>query len=156
MRLALFTGRMGAAAACWLFHFVPGHAQDCAPRDPAPVVRTMRAMYATMVAADERPFLGLFTPDAYLFDGGKRFTPPQIRAAILKMAGAGKRFTWSVVSPDVHIECRTARIALVNQGSVTVGRDTTPRTWLESADLVWNGSAWQLAFFHSTPAASAS
>ncbi|MDX2290588.1 MULTISPECIES: hypothetical protein, partial [Streptomyces] len=84
VRGARSSARATVFGACILLAGGAAHAQACAPRDPEAVASTLRAMFAGVVGANERQFTALFTPDAYLFDGGKRFSPLEIRALIAK------------------------------------------------------------------------
>ena len=125
-------------------------AKTCAPADPAPVVDTLRAMYAAAMKSDFAAMQAVFAPGFYAFDGGRRFDGPGMAAMVEGAQGAGGLYVWTVNEPDVQIACDQARIAYVNRGSMANAAGTTPVVWLESADLVFEGGRWRIAFFHST------
>ena len=125
-------------------------AKACPPADPAAVADTLRAMYAAAVKDDAPGMQAVFAPGFYAFDGGKRFDGPGMAALVKGAHDAGRTLVWTVQEPDVHFACDQARIAYVNRGSVTDTAGTMPLTWLESADLVFTGGRWRIAFFHST------
>ena len=137
----LFTSGLAAAAT---------PAKTCPPADAKAVADTLRAMYAAAVRDDAAGMEAVFAPDFYAFDGGARFDGPGMAALVKGAHAAGRTYVWTVDEPDVHIACDHARIAYVNRGSVADASGTTPVTWLESADLVFAGGRWRIAFFHST------
>ena len=142
---------VGAACASQPKAIAPTRAA-CAPEDSAAPVRVVQDMYAAFRADDASTMSRIFTPSFYSFDGGKRFTGPELLALIKSLHGAGKTFVWEVLPPDVNLSCNVAWLTWENRGSVTSDGSFTPVTWLESAVLHWSDGAWRLAFFHSTRA----
>ncbi len=141
MLAALFAAGVGATPA-----------SACAPADPAPVANTLRTLYAAAMSGDAAGMQAVFAPGFYAFDGGRRFDGAGMVALVKGVQANGRTAVWTVNDPDVHITCNTARIAYVNRGAFTDASGTTPITWLESADLVFEGGRWRIAFFHSTRA----
>lgn len=128
-------------------------AAACPPADPDAVAGTMREMYAAISVDDGARLNGtIFAPGFYAFDGGKRFSGPELVALIAGAHKAGKAYVWTVQEPDVHVVCDRAWIAYVNRGSVTDASGVLPVTWLESAVLKFDGTRWRIEFFHSTRA----
>jgi hypothetical protein len=126
-------------------------AAACPAADPDAVAGTMRDMYAAISVDDGARLNGMiFAPGFYAFDGGKRFSGPELVALIAGAHKAGKAYVWTVQEPDVHVVCDRAWIAYVNRGSVTDASGVLPLTWLESAVLKFDGTRWRIEFFHST------
>jgi hypothetical protein len=151
--------RLSAALGVWAA-IAPSSAQaaTCPPADPQAVAGTMRDMYAAISVDDgARLNATIFAPGFYAYDGGKRFSGPELVALIAGAHKAGKAYVWMVQEPDVHVACDRAWIAYVNRGSVTDASGVLPVTWLESAVLKFDGTRWRIEFFHSTraPAAAA-
>jgi hypothetical protein len=114
-------------------------------------------MYAALSVDDgARLAETVFAPGFYAFDGGRRFSGPELAALIAAAHKAGKAYVWTVQEPDVRFACDHAWIAYVNRGSVTDASGATPVTWLESAVLRHDGTRWRIEFFHSTRAPAAS
>jgi len=140
---------IGAACASQPKAVTPPTA-ECAPDDKAAPARVVRDMYAALTIDDASAASRLFTPTFYAFDGGKRFTGPELFALIKTLHAAGKTFVWEVRPPETHLDCKVAWLTWDNRGSVTSDAGVAAVTWLESAVLEWSGDAWRLAFFHST------
>jgi hypothetical protein len=150
-------GLFAALGVCAALAPSSGQAAVCPPADPQAVAGTMRDMYAAITVDDEARLNGtIFVPGFYAFDGGKRFSGPELVALIAGAHRAGKVYVWTVQEPDVHIVCDRAWIAYVNRGSVTDASGVLPITWLESAVLKFDGTRWRIEFFHSTRAPAAS
>jgi hypothetical protein len=126
------------------------HAAVCAPTDADPV-DAVRKMYAGAMAGDRAEMLNAFDRDAFLFDGGVRFTPEAITELILKAEAAGTKPRWRIEAAESHVTCAVAWAAWTNRGDFTTAAGTEPKTWLESATFEWRDGAWKIRFFHSTP-----
>jgi hypothetical protein len=126
------------------------HAAPCAPSGADPV-DAIRQMYAGAMAGDRAKTLAAFAPEAYLFDGGVRFTPEAITDFVLKAEAAGTKGYWAVFDPETHTACDLAWATWTNHGTFTTAGVTKPKTWLESAVFVWRDGAWKVRFFQSTP-----
>jgi hypothetical protein len=124
---------LAPAAAVAAVAIAAGAAQaaTCAPAGADPV-DAIRQMYAGAMAGDRAKTLAAFDPEAYLFDGGVRFTPEAITDFILKAEAAGTKPYWAIFGPESHTACD-----------------------LESAVFVWRDGAWKVRFFQSTPVQSA-
>jgi hypothetical protein len=112
-------------------------------------------MYAAAMAGDRAKTLAVFDPEAYLFDGGVRFTPEAITDFVLKTEAAGTKPYWAIFDPESHTACDLAWATWTNRGSFTTAGVARPKTWLESAVFVWRDGAWKVRFFQSTPVATA-
>ncbi len=125
-------------------------AAPCAPSGADPV-DAIRQMYAGAMAGDRAKTLAAFAPEAYLFDGGVRFTPEAIIDFILKAEAAGTKPYWAIFDPERHTACDLAWATWTNHGTFTTAAGSVPKTWLESAVFVWRDGAWKVRFFQSTP-----
>ena len=127
----------------------------CPAATPAQIAGVVSAMYARVAAGDEAGARAFMTPDFVLFENGVRMDAGQILGLMKTMRDQGKVYAWSVTEPSVHLLCDNAWIAYVNQGSMTDRDGLHPLTWLESANLHYDGRAWRLEFMHSTRAPAA-
>lgn len=128
----------------------------CAPeagRD-AQVVKAVVDMYAAFRADDLAAFRAVTTPDFYAFEVGKRFDGDALTKLLVEAHAQGRRFEWSVTEPVVRVDCTLAVITYVNVGAIGDASGMQPRSWLESAALVYDAGAWRIRFFHSTPVPS--
>jgi hypothetical protein len=147
---------LAPAAAVAAVAIAAGAAQaaTCAPAGADPV-DAIRQMYAGAMAGDRAKTLAAFDPEAYLFDGGVRFTPEAITDFILKAEAAGTKPYWAIFGPESHTACDLAWATWTNHGTFTTAAGAVPKTWLESAVFVWRDGAWKVRFFQSTPVESA-
>lgn len=127
-------------------------AAECAPRSGADAVDAVRHLFEAAAKDDADGMSAVLAPDFYAFDGGKRFSGPELIALIKAAHAAGKTYVWNVTAPEVHLACDTAWVTYENRGSVGDASGAQPVRWLESAVLQWGGHGWQLRFLHSTRA----
>jgi hypothetical protein len=73
-----------------------------------------------------------------------------------KVYAEGKRYRWSVNSPQIEMEGSLGAVVYVNQGSVVeaTGSDPIPLSWLETVLLRREATGWRIAFLHSTRTAA--
>jgi len=116
----------------------------------ADVTATMTAMYAAAKADDLEGFHAVTTPDFYAFENGKRFDGDALMQLIKTAHAGGTRYEWSVTQPKVEADCGMALITYVNVGSITVNGVPQAMSWLESAELRFEGGRWRIHFFSST------
>jgi hypothetical protein len=125
-------------------------AGPCAPASADPV-DAVRRMYTGAMAGDRARTIATYEPDAYLFDGGARFTPEGITDFILKAEATGVTPRWSIDGAESHATCDLAWATWTNRGTFTTSKGVEPKVFLESAVLAWRDGAWRIRFFHSTP-----
>ncbi len=125
-------------------------ASTCAPKTAPDPAEALRRLYAAAMRIDRTAFVAELAPGFYGFDGGKRYSREEFGDLPQALHDKGQTYVWSVTKPDTHINCDTAWVAYVNQGSLTDTSGTHPSSWLESADLVWRDGAWKIIFFQST------
>ena len=137
--LALVLASPAAAAPC-----------PAPPSADNAVTAAVTAMYAAAAKDDLDGFHAVTTPDFYAFDGGRRFDGDALMRLIRTAHAGGVKFTWSVTQPQVEADCGLALITYVNAGSMTANGVTQPVTWLEAAELRYDGGSWRIHFFSST------
>ena len=124
-----------------------------APRadDEVAIVKTLGEMFSAGQHADLDRFHAVTTKDFYAYDNGKRFDGDALMDTIKQYQAKGYQYIWSVTAPEVHVGCDAAWVTYVNKGSIRQPDGTmTNMTWLESAVMRWDGSAWKVRFLHST------
>ena len=69
----------------------------------------------------------------------------------------GKRYRWSVTSPQVEMHGDLGAVVYVNTGSIieAPGAEPIAMSWLETVLLRRDGARWRVAFLHSTRANAA-
>jgi len=136
-------------AAALLFGLGCSAATNCAPGTAEPV-DAIRHMYEGAMAGDRAKTLANFDTEAFMFDGGARFTPDGIMDVIIKSEAAGMKPVWTVEGVESHVSCDLAWAAWTNHATFTTTAGSTPKTYLESAVFVWRDGSWKVRFFHST------
>lgn len=124
--------------------------QNLIPADQAQIVDTVSTIFSAALNDDVAKFDSVIASDFYMYDGGARFNGDAIMAVIKAQHAAGKRYTWNVTEPDVHISDKTAWIAYINKGSIADASGTVNQNWLESAFLQKKAGVWKIVFMHST------
>ena len=119
--------------------------------DKAAIVITMETFFHSVSTEDRQRFDAELAPGFYLYDAGSRFYGDTIFQAVQRLKTAGTTFSWSVTSPDVHVNGSIAWIAYVDKGTKTTPSGTVNMEWLESAFLTKEQGRWKLVFMHSTP-----
>src|SRR5260370_9475095 len=87
--------------------------------DQAQIVNTVRMIFAAARTDDVAKFDSVIASDFYIYDGGVRFNGDALMPLIKSLHAAGKRYECNLTQPDVHITCNTARLASLNQPSIT-------------------------------------
>ena len=139
-----------AVALALLTVTAPAFAKCPAP-DRQVIADTVQAMFDAAAVDDTAKLATILAPGFYTFDVGTRYDARTFQEAIRDFHRSGKRIAWQVTSPDVHVSCDTAWITYVNKGKLTASGTSTPRIWLESAQLVYTNGAWRVAFLESAP-----
>jgi hypothetical protein len=149
-------------AACALLLFAAGGAVAASPpacsssgADTEQAAGVVRSFYAALAADDEAAVGRLTAPGFYAYDVGKRFTAPELSAAIKGAHGSGVVLEWNLGPIDARVGCDLAWAAWENHGRVGTAAALKPMTWLESAVLRRDGGRWVMVFLHSTRAEAA-
>lgn len=126
---------------------------QCAPKpgDAAAIDRTIRDFYGALEKQDRAGYDRQVTGDFTSFDGGAKFTAPQLFDLIGEAYRGGKIYQWQVGSVAAHIDCQTAWAKWDTRGASGTAGKMVPRHWLDSAVLRRSPSGWRIEFFHSTP-----
>jgi hypothetical protein len=93
------------------------------------------------------------SPTFYIFDNGHQYNNiDDLMKMVNTFRDRGVKIVWNVTNPNVTIDCNTAWITYLNNGSIQMpGSATpTPMQWLESAILEKQGGSWKLVFMHNT------
>ncbi len=137
------------ASAC--AHLEPDRCA-ASPGDAEAVSRTIRSYFAALAAGDEAAAANLTSPSFYSFDAGKRFTGPELVAAVKEVKRGGTVLQWNIGSIDTHVDCNAAWAAWENVGAAGPAGAVEPVKWLESAMLRREQGHWRLEFLHSSRA----
>ena len=121
-----------------------------ATADEAPVIETVRSMFAALAAEDIPKLRTIIAPDFYAFEAGGRITGDALIDLMKKAHAAGKVYVWTVNEPEVHIDGGMAWVTYVNRGSIKDASETKKVSWLESTILRKEEGNWRIQLFHST------
>lgn len=127
------------------------HCAASAP-DRAGVMTAIEQWYAAIRKDDLQAFAAATTPDFLAFDAGGIYRGLELARAIKAAHESGTTFVWSIMDPEVQIDCQSALVTYVNRGLVKNAEGATDVIWLESAGLRRTPEGWKLVFFHSSKA----
>jgi hypothetical protein len=116
------------------------------------MVATIERMYAA-VGDDDRVRLDeVLCQDFHAFENGVHMTGRELLDLMSRYYAEGKRYRWSVNSPQIEVQGTLGAVVYVNHGSLieAPGADPTPLSWLETVLLRRQESGWRVAFLHST------
>jgi len=105
------------------------------------------------VGNDDRVSLDeILCQDFHAFENGVHMTGRELLELMSRYYAEGKRYRWSVNSPQIEVDGSLGVIVYVNHGSIVEGpgADPTPMSWLETVLLRRQESGWRVAFLHST------
>jgi hypothetical protein len=121
------------------------------------LVATIECVQTALAASDRARLDELLCHDFHAFENGVHMTGRELLEVMSRYHTAGKRYRWSVASPQIEVEGNLGVVVYVNHGSIVEGpgADPVPQSWLETALLRRQGSGWRLAFLHSTRAKAA-
>jgi len=116
------------------------------------IVATIERVFATLGEDDQVGLKEILCDDFHAFENGVRVTSRQLLDLMSRYHAEGRRYRWSVHSPQIEVEGNLAVVVYVNHGSITEapGSDPIPMSWLETVVLRRQESRWRLAFLHST------
>jgi hypothetical protein len=137
-------------ATAWLVFSAYSAGAACPPPAAAEADVTVAMTAAAAKTDDLEGFHAVTTPDFYAFENGKRFDGDALMQLIKTAHAGGTRYEWSVTQPRVEADCGMALITYVNVGSITVNGVPQAMSWLESAELGFEGGRWRIHFFSST------
>lgn len=121
------------------------------------LVATIERIFAALGGNDHAGLGELLCEDFHAFENGLHVTGRELMDLMSSYHAQGRRYRWSVNSPQIEVQGDLGVVVYVNRGSITetAGDDAIPMAWLETALLRRRGSRWRVAFLHSTRAAAA-
>lgn len=146
--LVLILATMMACPAAMARQTRPCTASDA---DKPAIAAAVRNLFAAAEKDDVAAFDALLAPGYFMYDGGRRFDGDAILTKLLmEKQKQGYTWVWSVQDPQIEVDCTTAWIAYVNEGSLTApDGKKQDLTWLESAFLEKRNGHWLLRFAQS-------
>jgi hypothetical protein len=118
------------------------------------LVATIERAFAALGEDDQSQLEDIFCEDFHAFENGIRMTGAELFGLMSRFHAEGRRYRWSVNSPQFEVQGSLGVVAYVNRGSIAEGPGSapTPMLWLETVLLRRGESGWRLAFLHSTRA----
>jgi len=118
------------------------------------MVAAIEQVMAALGANDHSRLDELLCEDFHAFENGVHMTRQELLDLMGGFYAAGKRYRWSVTSPQIEVQGNLGAVVYVNVGSITDAPGTEPiaMSWLETVLLRGQGPRWRLAFLHSTRA----
>jgi hypothetical protein len=125
--------------------------------DAQDMIATIEQVFAALGENDHVRLNELLCEDFHAFENGVRVTGRELLDLMSRFHAEGRRYQWSVNSPQAERQGNLGVLVYVNEGSITESETSipTPMSWLETALLRRHTSGWRLAFLHSTRSAVA-
>ena len=116
------------------------------------MIATIECVFAAIGDDDRVRLADILSEDFHAFENGVSFTGHELLDLMRRYYGEGRRYRWSVTSPQIELNGDLGVVIYVNRGSITEvpGSDPIPMSWLETVVLRRHESRWRLAFLHST------
>ena len=116
------------------------------------LVETIERAFGAIGEDDQMALKEIFSEDFYAFENGISMTGPELFELMSRYRAQGRRYQWSVNSPQIEVQGSLGVVVYVNRGFIieTPGSDPIPMSWLETVVLRRQESRWRLAFLHST------
>jgi hypothetical protein len=120
--------------------------------DAQDLIATIERAFVAIGKDDQMLLREIFCEDFHAFENGVPVTGPEVFELMSRFHAQGKRYRWSVNSPQIEVQGNLGVVVYVNRGSIseTPGSDPIPMSWVETAVLRRQESSWRLAFLHST------
>lgn len=125
--------------------------------DAQDMIATIERIFNAIGDNDHERLNELLCEDFHAFENGIQVTGRQLLDLMSRYHAEGRRYRWSVNSPQVEWQGNLGVLVYVNNGSITesAASEPIPMSWLETAVLRREASGWRLAFLHSTRSAAA-
>jgi ketosteroid isomerase-like protein len=125
--------------------------------DEQNIVGTLERIYAALSDNDHVRLNQLFCEDFHAFENGVHMTGRELLDLMSRYHAEGRRYQWSVNSPQFEMQGDLGVVVYLNHGSITevAGSAPIPMSWLETVLLRRQASGWRVAFLHSTRTAAA-
>lgn len=116
------------------------------------LVATIEQAFVAIGNDDQARLKEILCEDFHAFENGIAMTGRELLEVMSKFHADGRRYRWSVNSPQIEVQGNLGVVVYVNRGSIAEGpgADPVPMSWLETALLRRRESRWRLAFVHST------
>jgi len=114
------------------------------------MIATIEQMFAALGDNDRVRLNELLCEDFHAFENGVRVTGRELLDLMSRFHAEGRRYQWSVNSPQAESQGDLGVLIYVNNGSISESGSSTPMSWLETALLRRQPSGWRLAFLHSS------
>lgn len=116
------------------------------------LVTTIERAFAAIGEDDQMALKEIFSEDFHAFENGISMTGPELFGLMSRYHSQGRRYRWSVNSPQIEVQGSLGVVVYVNRGFITEtpGSKPIPMSWLETVVLRRQESRWRLAFLHST------
>jgi hypothetical protein len=125
--------------------------------DAQDMIATIEGIFTALGDNDHVRLSELLCEDFHAFENGVQVTGRQLLDLMSSYHAEGRRYRWSVNSPQAQSQGNLGVLVYVNNGSITESpvSDPIPTSWLETALLRREAARWRLAFLHSTRSAAA-
>ena len=125
--------------------------------DAHAMIATIERVFAAVREDDHARLDEDLCEDFHAFENGAHMTGRELLDLMRRYYAEGKRYRWSVNSPQIEVQGNLGVVVYVNHGSIVEapGADPTPMSWLETVLLRRQDSRWRVAFLHSTRARAA-
>ena len=120
--------------------------------DAKEMVATIERMYSAFGLDDRVHLDEVLSPDFHAFENGIHMTGRELLDLMSGCFAEGKRFRWSVTSPQVEVQGDLGAVVYLNVGAIVEApaSEPIPLSWLETVLLRRQESGWRVAFIHST------
>jgi hypothetical protein len=124
--------------------------------DEQEIVATLEGIFAALGENDHVRLDQLLCADFQAFENGVHVTGRELMDLMSKYHAEGRRYRWSVNSPQFELQGDLGAVVYFNHGSITeaAGSAPIPMSWLETVLLRRQASGWRVAFLHSTRTAA--
>jgi hypothetical protein len=125
--------------------------------DARAMIATIEQIFAALGDNDRVRLNQLLCEDFHAFENGVQVTGHELLDLMSRFHAEGRRYQWTVNSPQAESQGNLGVLVYVNKGSITEPQASspTPMSWLETALLRRHASGWRLAFLHSSRSAAA-
>ena len=116
------------------------------------MIATIERVFAALANDDHARLIDVLSEDFHAFENGASFTGLELLDLMRRYYREGRRYRWSVTSPQIELDGNLGVVVYVNRGSIAEAPDAEPipMTWLETVVLRRQEFGWRLAFLHST------
>jgi ketosteroid isomerase-like protein len=124
--------------------------------DAQDMIATTERVFAALGDNDQTRLNELLCEDFHAFENGVQVTGRELLDLMSRYHAEGRRYRWSVNSPQVESQGNLGILVYVNSGSITESgsSDPIPMSWLETVLLRRRPAGWRVAFLHSTRSAT--